>query len=425
MTRRGFALAGGAAVLGAALVAFGVKAARRSSAPDLPVAIAARTAFVRRVTAEGNLRAAKATPLVAPGNDLALKLAWIADDGAPARKGDVVVRFDPTETEKNLDRGKNERLQSVRRGEKSTVDSGAAVANLGRDASQAGLERRTAETFQSKDPDLFSRREILEADLDVSLAGERETKAVGTKVSREKVGRMDVELAGIDTRKADIKIRKAEAEMKALTIEAPHDGFVVFQRDWRGDLPSIGQQMWSGFKVAEIPDVSSIVADVWVLEADAGGLAAGQAATVVVESDPGHPYEARVERIDSVPKPRVRGSPVTYFGAVVKLEGTEGRPLKPGQRVTVTFRMDERPDALVVPRPALQVRDGKKVVWVRKRDAFVPVEVVAGPLAPALAVIEKGLEPGDVVALVDPEKRPVEASPKEKGGPALPAGGRS
>ena len=58
------------------------------------------TQFTRRVTAEGTLKAVKATPVTAPVDaPQALKVAWIAEDGTLLKKDDVIVRFDPTDFE--------------------------------------------------------------------------------------------------------------------------------------------------------------------------------------------------------------------------------------------------------------------------------------------------------------------------------------
>ena len=55
-------------------------------------------------------------------------------------------------------------------------------------------------------------------------------------------------------------------------------------------------------------------AEVYVLEADAGGLLPGQTATVTVESAPGVTCPARIARVDALAKPRILGSP----GAVLR-----------------------------------------------------------------------------------------------------------
>ena len=68
------------------------------------------TQFSRRVTAEGVLKSTKATPLSAPMQvPMSLKIAWVADDGALVKKDDVVVRFDPTDFQKDLLGGRDDR----------------------------------------------------------------------------------------------------------------------------------------------------------------------------------------------------------------------------------------------------------------------------------------------------------------------------
>ncbi|MDL2718739.1 MAG: efflux RND transporter periplasmic adaptor subunit [Acidobacteriota bacterium] len=417
--RRALAAAASAAALVLLLASVRAVDRRLDPASGLPVVTLTRGPFARRVKAEGNLKAMKATPLVAPGRDISLKIAWLADDGSPVRKGDVVVRFDSTQTEKNLLGGRADRRTNVAKTTKTNVESGAAIRNLDRDGRQSHRELESARTFQSKDPEIFSRHAIIEADIDASLAGSREENAYGTKAKKERLADADRDLLGIDRRKADFKVSRAEKEMTALAIVAPHDGFLVFQRDWRGELPSIGQVIWSGYKVAEIPDVSALAAEVWVLEADAGGLAAGRPATVVVESDPDTVWPGRIERVDSVPKPRVKGVPVQYFGVTVVLDRVDALKMKPGQRVEASLALDAREDALAVPRQAVFERDGKKIVYRRKGRTFEPVEVALGPVALGTVVVEKGLASGDVVALRDPA-RSADDGPRPK---AAPVGG--
>ena len=99
---------------------------RRSSAAreEVPTHTVHKEAFVRRVTAEGNLRAVKATPVSAPqsgGSFGPMKIAWMAEDGAAVKAGDIVVRFDPSDPEKQL----RDRLGEARRGRDQVQGGGA------------------------------------------------------------------------------------------------------------------------------------------------------------------------------------------------------------------------------------------------------------------------------------------------------------
>ncbi|HEX7581232.1 MAG TPA: hypothetical protein VF580_14645, partial [Thermoanaerobaculia bacterium] len=75
----------------------GVVSFRTATGPaDVPVLKLRKSPFDRKVQAEGVLKAEKATPLSATGQDMTFKIGWIAEDGARVKKGDVVVRFDPS-----------------------------------------------------------------------------------------------------------------------------------------------------------------------------------------------------------------------------------------------------------------------------------------------------------------------------------------
>ena len=391
----------------------------RPGASGTPIHTVKRGSFLRKVRAEGNFKAVNAKPITAPGSDMMFKIGWMAEDGSRVKAGDVVVKFDPTETQKNLTLGQADRSTAERRMDKEKAEAGATLSNLGRDARQAHLEVDTARTFQRKDPELFSRHEIIEAEIDMDLAEHREGHAISTRGVKEGLSKASLDIFGIDRKKADLKIGKAKKELAALEVKAPFDGLIVFQRDWKGDLPQIGQVVWSGLTLAEIPDLSTLQADIWVLEADAGGLAPGREATVVVEAHPEAEYAAKIKKIDALAKPRVRGVPVQYFGVTLELGKTDPAVMKPGQRVLATLLLGEEKDVLSIPRQALFDRDGKKVVFRRDRGGFTPVPVTLGASAVGRVVVTAGLADGDVIALADPENPAAPAAGAKGGGPGF------
>ena len=204
-------------------------------------------------------------------------------------------------------------------------------------------------------------------------------------------------------------------------------GFTVVVEDCVG----IGRAFGGGFGYPVVRETEPIVfrrcllmsLDWW---GDAGGLAVGVPARVVVESRPDRDFAATVDAVDALAKPRVSWVPVQYFGVTLALERTDPGVMKPGQRVRAVLTLDGRKDAIAVPREAVFEKDGKKIVHRRSGWGFEPVEVVLGPVAIGRVVIDKGLSPGDVVALRDPE-RPAGAAAPPGGGTenAMPAPGAS
>jgi RND family efflux transporter MFP subunit len=371
--------------------------------PEVPTLVVSPEPFERRVVAEGNLEAAEATPVTAPVDAQGqLKVAWLVPDGSPVKQGEVVVRFDPSEMERSLSDGKSDRNSAESRIAGMRADTGGVIRNLERDSALAREELKAADRYRIDDPEVFSRQEIIRSELDRSLATRRIETSDAVREIRQDVAKVDLDLLDIERRKAGIAIDRAAKGLDALEIKAPHDGILVYKRDWRGDITKVGDTVWPGEPVAEIPELSTMEARVYVLEADAGGLVKGIPASVVVEAHPAVEYPAKIKKVDTLAKRRTGWIPVQYFGATLELAQTDTAVMKPGQRVRAVLALDARPKAISVPRNAIFEKNGKKIVYRRVGSEFNAVEVVLGPAATGRVVVESGLSGGDEIALRDP-----------------------
>ena len=369
----------------------------------MPTLVVSTAAFERRVVAEGNLEAVKATPVTAPLTAQGqLKVAWLVPDGTPVKRGDVVVRFDPSEMERSLHDGESDRTAAESRITGMRADTGGVIHNLERDAALAREELSGADRYKIDDPEVFSRQEIIRSEIDHTLATQRIATSDAVRSIRQDVAKVDLDLLDIERRKAGIAIDRASKGLESLEIRAPYDGILIYKRDWRGEITKVGDTVWPGQPVGEVPDLTTMEARVYVLEADAGGLAGGLAATVVIEAHPAIEYAAKIKKVDTLAKRRTGWIPVQYFGATLELETTDPAVMKPGQRVRAVLALDKRPDAISIPRNAIFEKDGKKIVYKRAGGDFTPVAVTLGPAAVGRVVVELGLAVGDEIALRDP-----------------------
>lgn len=383
-----------------AFLVFGCK-----GAPDVATFKVEPITFQRNVTAEGTLKAAQATPVSAPHNaSRPMKVAWIAEDGALLRKGDVIVRFDPTDFEQLMLTGREAKTTNTNNLTRTNSDAAATRKNLGRDARLAQSELEAAQRFKAEDEEIFSRYTRIESEVDQDLARNRKRYAEEVLGLRESLVNVERDLLDIEDRKAGLKIKQAEEGLQALQVLAPHDGVLVMQRSWRGDMPRVGDTVWRGQPIAEIPALDSMQAEVFVLEADAAGLAVDQNVTLFLEADATRRFKGKVKSVDKVARPRIPRQPVQYFGVLVELERTDARLMKPGARVRAMVEIENRASAFAIPRQALFDEEGKKVVYRRKGDAFEPVEVTLGSSSAGRVVVTKGLAAGDQIALEDPTR---------------------
>jgi RND family efflux transporter MFP subunit len=359
-----------------------------------------RRDFQHRVTAEGTLKAATATAITVPPQVRnRVRIAWMATDGLPVEAGALLARFDAREMEEELLKGHTEVTTTNHKIGKAEVEGEGRLATIVMDGEKAQLELDVAQQFQKTDQELFSRQEIIESEIDETLAQQRLDHALDMREIQGDLARTELELLEIERRGAQITVQQAQEGLAALEVRAPHGGVLTWKRDWRGEIPQVGEEVWRGHTLAEIPQLDTLEAEVFVLEADAGGLEVGKPARVVVEAHPDRSFRATVRQVEAVAKPRFRGSPVQYFAVTLELEATVPEIMKPGQRVRATLLLEEREDVLLVPRGAVVAAEGERRVYVASRDRFEARAVKVGSMALGMVVVEEGLEEGEVVAL--------------------------
>jgi multidrug efflux pump subunit AcrA (membrane-fusion protein) len=102
--------------------------------------------------------------------------------------------------------------------------------------------------------------------------------------------------------------------------------------------------------------------------------------------------------------------------------------LRPGLLADVEIILEKIPDAINVPTQAVFEKDGKQIVYVRNNNSWD--ERVIKPLkrSESVMVIASGVQPGDTIAMADPNARPGDKKKKsEKSSSAvgsLPGGGK-
>lgn len=376
------------------------------AAPSVTTYQVTKQKFTRRVTAEGNLRAVKATRLSAPqgrGGFGALKIAWLAPDGTFVKKGDPVVKFDPSEPEKQLRDGESDLAAADAKLAAEAVKSKEKVKQRESDAVLAADELEQQKKFQNKDEQVFSRNQIIESQIDEGLAQAKEQHAQDAKRVEKHLSQSNAAVLAVERQKAELAIAHAKSALQEMEIDSPNDGIFVLRRSWRGELPKLGDSVWPGQDIAEIPLLDAMEAEVFVLEIDGTGLAEKQPAEVVIEARPDKTYAGKVRLVEKLAQPRQEGSPVQYFEVVVALDTTDKDVMKPGQRVRATIVLDQE-DAVVVPRQAVFERDSKAIVYKQTAKGFDAVNVELGAATSGRVVIKSGIAAGDVIALRDPTR---------------------
>jgi len=192
-----------------------------------------------------------------------------------------------------------------------------------------------------------------------------------------------------------------------MEIKAPHDGLFIYERNWRGEEPRVGSNVWRGMKLGKLPDLTLLEAKTYVLESEAGGLKENLPASIVLDALPAVTYTGKVTTIDKIAKSIGREeekSPLKYFEVKVTLDKTNPEVMKPGNQVKGFIFVRKQEDVIAVPNQALFFNNGEAFVQVKRSSGTGKRPVEIGARSITRTVITKGLEEGEEILLANPVK---------------------
>jgi HlyD family secretion protein len=317
-----------------------------------------RGPFVMSVIASGKLQARQTVTVRI--EELEGKLTWIAPDGSPIKKGDVLARLDDAELKRQVrdigleyenaraeieKAGRDRELEQ--RNSKAAVDKAAEELRILKEANQvqlkqaqaqldfskAELERLTTEYNRKKrqaEERLIPTTEVEVAELamknaafsadkaqkELKLQEEKAASAVQQKETEIENARFTVETSlrrsKDDTQSArsrldNIKRRLDDAKQKLAwcVIRAPATGLLVLTKEWRGGgegrrVARPGDQLRPYSSLADIPDLALMAVNCKIQEREMGAVHIGQSVIVRLDERPTQAFHGRVAQISSV-----------------------------------------------------------------------------------------------------------------------------
>ena len=395
----------GAGILAAGALAFG---AFRVAYPavNFPTAEVKHKEFVDYLEIKGEVKALRSAVITAPFNAGDLQILTIVENAKSVKKGDLLVEFDATTMKQKLAQDQS----AVTSAEAESQQSHAA-ARLKEEQDQTDVMTTKFEAEKARmdvgKQEILSVIEGEQAKLKLADA-EQKQKEAEAKLKADRAATVS-DLASKKQKRdqAAFVVQQDQDSLNSLTLRAPLDGVVTLQNHWQpqGSPTTFkpGDRAWPGQVIAELPDNSALKIETRVEEAERGRLKQGQQASVRLDALPDRSFESHVDTISPAASPDfTAGWPIPRnFLVELGLAGNDPR-LAPGLGATVRIAVDRVPDGIVVPTSALFRKAGRTLVYVRRGSKFEETPVEVQRQSGDEALIARGLEPGQQVALKDP-----------------------
>lgn len=345
--------------------------------------------FAETFLLSGELEAAEGSVIAVPRlPSWQTTIKWMAAEGTEVKEGEPVVELDNSEfaegiEQKRIDVTQAEHAVSQKRSELS--------ASLGE--KKYDLERRRSELDKARidaavPADLVAKREHEDRRLALERAETEHAKARSTFEAAGVKGESEIRNLELTLMKARRELTVAEDAIRTLTLTAPRPGIVVFsEHPWEGRKLQLGDGVFVGIPVAEIPNLATLQVIGMLPDVDDGKIAAGMPVRLTIDAYPDRSYRGRVKEIGPVAQELGRGSLRRGFRVVIPLETIDRDRMRPGLSVLVEVERFSARNALLAPRAALDTRTKK----ARMADGRV-VEVGIGACNAQECVVSKGLD---------------------------------
>ncbi|MDE3165052.1 MAG: HlyD family efflux transporter periplasmic adaptor subunit, partial [Acidobacteriota bacterium] len=209
-----------------------------------------------------------------------------------------------------------------------------------------------------------------------------------------------------DQAQADVDLTRSR--IAQMELRAPIDGILIFasnySQGWVNAKPfKVGDNVFAGMQIAEMPDMSTLTMDGKVEEIDRGRIQPGQEVVVRVDSLPELAINAKLDSVSLMAETTYEFPPTRNFRGYASLGHPDPR-LRPGMNGGLDVVIQRIPGAISIPSKALFTRAGKPVVYTAASGGYRPKEVEVQARNPDEIAV-KGLAAGTMVSLVDVEKQ--------------------
>ena len=428
---------------------------RRTSASVEMTAVVQKGTLTAKLTATGALKPAESITYRSPLGGRETEITFLVAEGTRVNEGDLLVRLDTTELQRELERAVQDRRQAQvdlqvaeidRQEGQTAVDSlaeGEGALSVEETRTRLQLAEKKVARLQEEHETLkpllekgFITREELRKTADeleqaveeLALARRRAEILIERTHPRDRQ-RAALLLAQKDAQQENVRARLTEAnarvkllqeQIENCSMHARRPGMVVYE-EYLSANPRrkirVADRVTGSQGLVTIPEVDRMLIEASVSEADVHRVRVGQRAAIFLEAFPGLRLAGRVTRVGTLASSSAdRPLDDKRFDLIVELESSSA-DVRPEMTARVDVLLGERPGVLLLPVNAVFEHDGVTVSHVVGPFGVETRLVQLGESDEALVEVISGLREGERVGLID-------VANARRPEPSAPSGGR-
>jgi HlyD family secretion protein len=385
---------------GAVYVLFGSRLSSllpKATATGDEVVVAPKT-LVFGVDATGLLRATSVQNFGGPprfANYWQFQIVNLVAEGKQVKAGEQLITFDAQRIRDDLQRFQNELDQANKELEKTRTQIDLERQELQSKLAAAENNYEKLRLKQTHDLRIEALNKVEEDRLAFEQA-RREVEAIKERIDwHKKSSEATYQIIVSKKTRAENKVNEIKKGVENFQAKADRDGVVIYKTKWNGDKFRVGENVWMGQSILEIPDLNTIIAEAFVPEVDIGKLKTGQRAEVTIDAFPDKVYSGSIKSVGTLVRPKAWDIPNKILDIQIALDQLDTSIMRPAMSVKAKVETSEIENCLAVPLKAVRTTAEGSMVKVKTDQGWREQRVKLGESNGTEVVILEGLKAGD------------------------------
>jgi HlyD family secretion protein len=390
------------AAIGAAYLLFGSRLSSllpRAAATGDEVIVAPKT-LVFGIDATGLLRATSVQNFGSPpmfAYYFQFQIVDLAAEGKQVKTGDQLITFDAQKIRDDLQRFQNELDQAGKELEKTRTQIDLERQELLSKLAQAESNYEKLKLKQTRDLRIEALGKVEEDRLAFEQA-RREVEALKERVEwHKKSSEATYQIIASKKARAENKVNQIKKGMENFQAKSDRDGVVIYKTKWNGDKYRVGETVWMGQSILEIPNLNTIVAEAYVPEVDIGKINPGQRAEVRIDAFPDKIYSGSIKTVGTLVHPKAWDIPNKVLDIQIAFDQLDISIMRPAMSVKAKVETSSIENCLAVPLKAVRTTAEGSMIKVKTGQGWREQPVKLGESNGTEVVIVEGLKAGDRV----------------------------
>ena len=271
-------------------------------------------------------------------------ISFMAKEGRKVKAGTPILKFDPQELMTKLRDKKNALNEKQKQLEKQEIVSREVMAEVKLKQQEAVADLDKARLKADIPVELLANRDYKEnklilkqAELTLLLRNEELSK-------EQRVQDTEITILNREITVLDGEVAQFQGSVDSMTVKAAGEGVVIHTVDRRNNKHEVGDNVWMGRRVMELPDLSQLQVHLEVPERESARITVGQTVKFVVDAAPDDQFYGEIIELASVIHTKSRNQPARVFDATVSMTNPDLTIMRPGMSVSAEIYLDNEPN---------------------------------------------------------------------------------